>query len=485
MHVDSVEVRGNQRILVPVIRTTSGLSPGMTVTAFDIQAAIRRLMATGNFESVQIVQRGEPGRELTLVIEVVERPIIGEYVFRGLEHVSAKTVRDTIGLKENQPLDPNKVARAEAMIRSLLAKAGFQLRAVDTTLAPMARPEGAYRLTFRVEEGQRLSIADIVFEGNRAFSSATLRAAMNTSREGFWWFRAGKFDRETFDTDLATRLPEFYGRHGYIDFAVTSDTVVVDPESGKARIVVTVAEGEQYRLGDFLIEGNSRFPTDQLAQIFTTQRRSVLGLPFGGASERERGEVFDRAALDAATERVQQMYKNEGYLYARVEPIVRRAPATEPGRAPTVNVTWAISEHTPFYVNRVTIEGNTYTHESVIRDRVAVYPGDVYDEERLLQSYRAISGLGYFETPMPTPDISPDVENGTVDITFYVKEKQTGNISFGTSIGGPTGSGVSGFLGYSQPNLFGQGKQADLRGGRLLPEHFPGVVHRPLDPGKP
>ena len=168
--VDSVAVRGNHRILTPVILTTSGLRPGMTTTAFDIQAAIRRLMATGNFESVQIVQSGEPGRVLTLIIEVVERPIIGEYVFRGLEHVSAKTVRDTIGLKDNQPLDPNKVARAETMVRSLLAKAGFQLRAIDTTLTPMARPEGAYRLTFRVEEGQRLSIADIVFEGNRAFS---------------------------------------------------------------------------------------------------------------------------------------------------------------------------------------------------------------------------------------------------------------------------------------------------------------------------
>ena len=88
--------------------------------------------------------------------------------------------------------------------------------------------------------------------------------------------------------------------------------MIVDPETGKARIEVTVTEGAQYRLGDFLIEGNSRFPSDQLSQIFTTQRRSVLGLPFGAASERERGEVFDRAALNAATERVQQLYKQRG-----------------------------------------------------------------------------------------------------------------------------------------------------------------------------
>ena len=64
------------------------------------------------------------------------------------------------------------------------------------------------------------------------------------------------------------------------------------------------------------------------------------------------------------------------------------------------------------------------------------------------------------------PDIDPDPANGTVDLTFHIKEKQTGNISFGTVIGGGyggRGGGFSGFLSYSQPNLFGQGKQAEVR----------------------
>ena len=35
-------------------------------------------------------------------------------------------------------------------------------------------------------------------------------------------------------------------------------------------------------------------------------------------------DVFDQARWDAATERVQAAYRNEGYLYARVTPIVER-----------------------------------------------------------------------------------------------------------------------------------------------------------------
>ncbi|MDE3004769.1 MAG: BamA/TamA family outer membrane protein, partial [Gemmatimonadota bacterium] len=57
-------------------------------------------------------------------------------------------------------------------------------------------------------------------------------------------------------------------------------------------------------------------------------------------------------------------------------------------------------------------------------------------------------------------DITP-LDNGDVDVTFNVVERQTGSINFGTSVGG--GVGLSGFIGYDQPNLFGQAKSGSLR----------------------
>ncbi|HET7274293.1 MAG TPA: outer membrane protein assembly factor BamA [Longimicrobiaceae bacterium] len=461
--VDTILVRGNERMDDAVIVVTSGLRARQTVTAVDIQDAIRRLMASGNFENVEVFSSGDPATGVTLAIAVEERPLIAEVEFEGLEHISESTVRDTLGIQPQRPLDPNLVLDAQTMIRDLLANAGIQLAGIDTVLTPVPETEGAFRLTFDVQEGQRLNIAQIEFTGNETFSDEELRAAMETQEEGFFWFKAGKFDRATFQRDLLETLPTFYGEHGYIDFAVASDTMVIDPESGKARITIAVNEGPQYRLGEFEVEGNSRFPTEQLERIFAARKRSVLGLPFGGNDAREEGEVFDRAALTAATETVEQMYRNEGYLFARVEPIIERIPSDTPGEPPVVNVTWAVSESSPFYIDQITIAGNTYTHESVIRDRLVVFPGDIYNEDRLLQSYRSIGALGFFETPLPLPEILTNPEAGEVDLVFHVEEKQTGSINFGTAIGGYRGAGLSGFLGYSQPNLFGQGKRADLR----------------------
>jgi outer membrane protein insertion porin family len=464
--VDTVVVRGNQRVDASVIRVTSALRTGPGVTGSDVQNAIRRLMATGNFEDVQVFSDESPAGGARLIIEVRERPLISRFEIRGLERISARTVRDTVGLQDNQPLNPNQVLRTEQMIRNLLAREGVQVLSVDTTLTPVAEQPNTYRLAFDVREGNRLAIADIRFEGNQTFSDNALRGAMGTRPEGFLWFQTGRFDRERFQEDLRERLPNFYGQRGFIDFAVVSDTLIVDPSTGKAQLVITVDEGPQYRLGEFAIEGATRFPQEQLERMFTTQRRSVLGLPFGRTSEREQGEVFDRVALDDATMRVRQMYNNQGYLYAQVLPRVERVPAQTPGEAPTVNVTWAISEQSPFYISNITISGNNRTHESVIRDRLMVFPGDLYSEDRLLQSYQSIAALGFFETPMPAPDIRPDPENGTVDLVFYVTEKQTGSINFGTAFGGGTygqAGGISGFLGFNEPNLFGRAKQADLR----------------------
>ena len=462
--VDSVEVRGAQRVTADAVRASAGIRPGTTATPQLVQEAIRRLMATGNYESVQVYVRGAEQARGTLVLDLRERPVIAQVEFVGLRSVSGGTVRDSAGLRENAPLDPQRVAAAQKLTRDLLAARGIQLASIDTTLTPVEN--GAYRLTFTVREGQRLTVADIDFTGNTAFSDEALEDALTLKEEGFFWFRTGRYDRAAFEEDLRTSLPEFYGSHGYIDFAVVRDTLLVDAETGKARLVVEVSEGPQYRLGEFNVQGNSRFPTEALAEMFTTQRRSVLGLPFGGEREREMGEVFDQQALNKAAADIEQEYRNEGYLYAQVIPTVERIPAAD-GGAPRVNVTLAVSEQQPFYIRNVTFRGNSTTHENVIRDRLWVVPGDVYNENRVIQSYQAISGLGFFEVPMPLPDIRPDPATGQVDIVFNLKEKQTGSVSFGTVFGGgPYGSTrgrFAGFLGYQQPNLFGQGKQANLR----------------------
>jgi outer membrane protein insertion porin family len=126
-----------------------------------------------------------------------------------------------------------------------------------------------------------------------------------------------------------------------------------------------------------------------------------------------------------------------------------------------VNLRWEVDEGQPAIINRIEIAGNDYTTEACIRDQLVILPGDVFNQDRLIRSWQSIGNMGFFETPVPPPDTRTANENGDVDIVFNVKEKKTGNINFGASVG--QGTGIGGFIGLDQPNLFGQCKRGSLQ----------------------
>lgn len=422
-----VEVSGAERLTEASVRGTTGLAAGDTIDYRDIQQAIRNLWSTGQFRDVQVSARetaDDPTAPVVLVLEVVERPYIAAVEFRGLEHIDGGTVRDTVGLNAGGPLRLSDVSETKAMVRELLADEGIRLRSIEHRLEQVDGQPGENRLVFDIEEGNRVAIADIEFVGNEVFPDDRLEAAINTKEEGFLWFRSGTLDDDRLRSDLRESLPSFYGSHGYLDFTVVDDSVAVDPQTGKARLVVQVREGTQYRLADFEVQGNRRFAADRLQAYFAEDQGGLLsrfGIGGGGGSGAAEGSVFDLAAFQAATEQVQQLYRNNGYLMAQVQPIIEPVEG-EDGNA-TVRVGWNIQEGRQAHINRVDIVGNTYTHERVIRNRIMVLPGAVYSDDAIIQSMQNIMALGFFETPLPNPRIEP-TEDGNVNITFEVKERQ-------------------------------------------------------------
>src|SRR4029453_5466422 len=120
-----------------------------------------------------------------------------------------------------------------------------------------------------------------------------------------------------------------------------------------------------------------------------------------------------------------------------------------------------IREGAPATINKIEIVGNDITHERVIREAIVLLPGDLFNRELLIRSYQNVSNLGFFQQPLPAPDVRPAGNGADVDIVFRVEEKRTGNINFGASLG--QGTGVGGFIGLEEPNLFGRGKKGRLQ----------------------
>jgi outer membrane protein insertion porin family len=458
---DSIAVRGAARVGEAQIRAEGALTPG-PLNFPAIQRAIKAVFALGQFEAVELVcdVTSVPDRAI-LAYVVRERPLLGDVRVEGARAVSDRSVRDKVEILIGRPVDPAAVVRSRARIDSVYQNAGYYLARIDVDTVVQA--DGRLALTYRIDEGRRLAVSGIDITGNAAVRDAVVAKAMKTRPEGFWFFRKGEFDDDAFVGDLGERIPALYARLGYVDMRVASDTLIVDRERGKALVRVEVEEGPRYRVGSFDIAGNRRFPTEELRRYFPfgdvdpTLTQRVKSLIARGPEAPEG--VFDQGKWEDALNKVRTAYQNAGYLYAQVNPVVERRLGED--SVPIVNLRWEIDERNPAIINRVEVVGNDYTSEECIRRQIFLVPGGVFNQDALVRSYQSIGNLGFFEQPMPFPDYRPANEQGDVDIVFRVKEKRTGSINFGASMG-QGGVGFGGFIGVEQPNLFGLCKRGQL-----------------------
>jgi outer membrane protein insertion porin family len=448
--IDSLVVEGNSRLRAEEIVAFSGLQLFQPVNYRAIQRAITNLYQSGQFDDVRVEQRSE--QPLVLALVVRERPVLRRWSVRGVEQMEEGDVRKKVALLEGRPLDRVSVARSVAAIDSLYSRKGYyavRVRAVEVPRDTAAQVD----VVFEVTEGNRVAIAQVVIDGNERFKDSDVVKGMASRPEGFWWFRKGEFSEQKLDDDLRNRIPQWYADRGYVDLRILRDTLIADSAPGKAILRIAVDEGEPYSVGTFEILGNRRFSSDELSVFF----------PFGTAvtagTGADLGAPYSRAAWDAATERVRTLYQNNGYIYSSIEgEAVRR---TGPDGKPVVDLRWRIQEGQPATINRVIIVGNDVTHERVIREQIVLLPGMTFNRDYLIRSYQNISNLNFFEQPMPAPDVQ-QADNGVdVDVIFRVRERHTGNINFGASVG--QGVGVGGFLGLEEPNLFGRAKRGRIQ----------------------
>ncbi len=445
---------GAKRIPPSGVSAEFGIILGRPVSYRDIQRGITNLFSTAQYEDVRVEQGSANGKEILRII-VVERPLLTGWTVRGAVQVPEGAVKGKVALIDGRPYDPSEARRSVSAIDSLYKKRGFYF--ATSKLVEQPQTDGTIRVLFDIDEGRHVAISQVVVEGNKDLKDDEVVGSMKTRPEGFFWWRKGAYNEEILEADLRERLPGFFGSHGHPDFEVLRDTLVVDEKSGKGTLIISVDEGADYEVGKFEVAGNKRFSTDQLAQFFpfTNQATGFLGL--GG--KLEGPAVFNQTLWEDATQRVRLAYYNNGYIYAQVNPVVSRR-TTEDGRH-IADLRWQIQEGSPAVVNRVLITGNTITHEDVIRRAIIVIPGDLFRQDALIKSYQAVSNLGFFSQPMPTPETRQANDQGDIDIIFRVEEKRTGAINFGASLG--QGTGLGGFIGLQEPNMFGRGKRVSFQ----------------------
>jgi outer membrane protein insertion porin family len=495
--VESVDITGNRRLRKDDVLYYVQTRAGDPFNEEQIQRDLQAILALGFFDktSTRVLTEDGPRGGVNVIFEVKELPIIRDLQFEGLSSVTESDVLKAfrerrVGVSKESIYDPVKVRNATRVLKELLAARGHPNAIINATGEEVSATSTA--LTFVIDEGDRVRVVDVQFEGNTVFSDGKLRGAMKYVKEAGLISRfKGQdiLDREKLDVDL--RLVDNYMRSkGYLRATHGEPRVEgVGPRrtgffiplpflssvDEGLRVTIPIIEGKLYRIGEMKIEGNSIYSEDQI--------RLVIGLNKGDVAD---GEKIGKALY----ENLKKVYGSQGFIEYTAEPNPTFKDNPQNPNEGIVDFVVTIEEGKQFTLRRLEFVGNTFTRDNVLRREVLINEGDIYNQSAWEYSVIKLNQSGYFE-PIDKDkdaDFRTNEEEATVDINLKVSERGRQQISFNGGISGIGGSFFG--LEYSTNNLLGRGEILSINlaaGNRQRSFQFsftePYIKNRPITAG--
>ncbi len=433
--VTDVRVQGNQRIESDAILRVIKTQKGSVYRPEALSSDLRAVYAMGYFDDVRVeVQSNAEGKRI--IFHVKEKPTIRYINIKGNSYIEEDKIRENLTIATGSILNIFKIRSNIDQIEALYKEKNYHKARVDYKIKPLDNNQAD--LDFIIEEGPKIYVTAIHFEGNKAFSDKELKKKLKVSEKGFfyWLTSSGDLDRAALDQDVAA-LNAFYSNQGYINARVGEPQIDIKDEG--IEITIKIDEGQRFEVGKVDITGDLIKPKEILLKSLSIAKETYYN------REKIRNDVLTLTDL----------YSDDGYAYADISPRIDQNPEKQ-----VVDITFAIQKRAQVYFEKIIISGNTNTRDKVIRRELYVYEQGLFSGKDLKRSVRNLYRLDYFE------DIKVDTLKGSADDKMILKldvtEKPTGQFTFGAGYSSEEKVFFTGSI--AQRNLFGRGQTLNFTG---------------------
>ena len=161
--VTAIRVEGNKRVEPETVRTYLTFNVGDPYDLAKIDESLKALFATGLFQDVRIRREGG-----TVVIVVVENPIVAKVAFEGNKEVEDDALTAEVQLKPRTVYTRARVQADVQRILDVYRRQGLYAAQVDPKI--IYQPNNQIDVVFEINEGPTTKVRAINFIGNVAFS---------------------------------------------------------------------------------------------------------------------------------------------------------------------------------------------------------------------------------------------------------------------------------------------------------------------------
>ena len=427
--IAAIRIVGNKRVEQDAILRVITAKPGEILKPDTLSKDMGLIYKMGYFDNV-VVSKNALDRGVEVVFEVTEKPSVRTIKFEGNHIYDDEELFDVVSTTTGSILNLFKINNDVERIRQLYFEKNYHNCKITYKVEPLKNDQADILIT--LDEGDKVRIEEIAFQGNKYFSDKKIKKVMKTQEKGFWSFitESGNLNETELDNDVL-RIESLYKNNGFINVKVSDAHV----EVGEKSITVSfrIEEGDQYKTGTVDIQGDILTTKEDLLERLVSQE----------------SELYNRELIRRDMITLNDLYANEGYANVQVIPQVHQNNETK-----TVNLTFTINKKDLVYFDRILITGNGKTRDKVIRREMAITEQGRYSMKGIQRSNRNLVVKDYFSNIEINPVKTEDPNKRDVEVK--VTEKPTGNFAFGG--GFSTDDGPFGEFSIEERNLFGRGQ---------------------------
>ena len=449
--IGGITVKGVEGYEDYVLANISGLSVGqhVEVPGSEITEAVKRYWKHGLFSQVSISADSIVGSKVYLCINLALRPRISDIVYTGVKKGEREDLEQKLGMAKGMSLTKNIIDRAKILAKKYFDDKGFKNAEINISQRDDVTGKNQVILDVDIDKKEKMKVRNILIDGNQKLSDTRIKGALfkkgafgkiHEAGKLSQFMKAKKYTPERY-AEAKQKLIEKYNELGYRDATILEDSVWNEDEK-HVNVYVKVDEGQQYFLRNIEWVGNTVVTTDYLNR--------ALGM--------SSGDVYNQKLMGKRLkddeDAVGNYYYNNGYVFSSIDPVEVNIVGD------SVDLEMRVTEGPQAHLNNVRIFGNDRLYEEVVRRELRTKPGDLFNKEALMRSYREIASMGYFDAEAIKPDVKPNYEDGTVDIDWILEQKSNDQLEL--SMGwGQTGvilrAGIK-FNNFSLRNLLGKNK---------------------------
>jgi len=427
--ISAVTVKGNVRVDADAIQRVISSQKGDLLNRTALDKDLNSVYKMGYFDDV-VIKKQNMDKGVEVTFEVREKPSVRNIRFENNSIYKDEELFEVVGTSTGSILNAFKLNNDVDKLKRLYYEKNYHNCRISYDVKPLKNHQAD--IVFNIEEGEKVRITSIEFEGNKYFDDDDIKDEMQTREKGFWSFitSSGELDDTELDNDVL-RIEALYKNNGFINVKVSDP--VVNMGTKEITIQFKIDEGNQYKNGVVSIKGDILTSEEELLALLVSQK----------------SELYNRELIRKDMITLNDFYANQGYANVRVIPRVDKNDAES-----IVNISFDIDKGPLVYFNRIIITGNEKTRDKVIRRELAIEEQGLYSMKKIQRSNRNLVFKDYFQNI----DIKPveTKEENKRDVLINVEEKSTGNFSFGG--GFSSDDGPFGQFSVEERNLFGKGQ---------------------------